>query len=118
MSGGRKADTQRTVLSRALAVLDSFSPEQPALGLVEISRRTGLPISTVYRLVGELCEWGAVERMDDRRYRIGARLAGLAELRDDSGSISGCGRSREAGVAMASVGTSVAAPDNGVRSDV
>lgn len=82
VSGGRKVGTQRTVLGRALTILDSFSADQPSLGLVEISRRTGLPVSTVYRLVGELCAWGAVERMDDLRYRIGSRLAQLAAQRE------------------------------------
>lgn len=81
MSGGRWAD-KRTVLGRALAILDSFSAERPALRLVDISRKTGLPAATVFRVVRELCEWGAVERTSDLRYRIGPRLSRLAELRD------------------------------------
>jgi DNA-binding IclR family transcriptional regulator len=83
MSGGRRADTPRTVLGRATAILDSFTRERPVLRLMEISRRTGLPTATVHRVIAELCEWGAVERTADLRYRIGPRLGRLAELRDD-----------------------------------
>jgi DNA-binding IclR family transcriptional regulator len=83
MSGGRRADTERTVVGRALAILESFTRERPDLRLVEISRRTGLPANTVLRLVRQLCEWGAVERTADQRYRIGRRLGTLAELPDD-----------------------------------
>jgi len=81
VSGGRKTDTRPTVAGRVMSILSSFSTEHPALGLAEISRSTGLPASTVFRLVRELCAWGAVERMADRRYRIGPRLAELAGLR-------------------------------------
>src|SRR3954447_26178333 len=59
MSGERKSDTARTVVGRVIAILGCFSPTQQSLGLVEISRRTGLPVSTVFRLVGELRECGA-----------------------------------------------------------
>ena len=83
MSGGRRSDTPRSVLARALTILDSFTRERPVLGLMEISRRTGLPAATVSRVVRELCEWGAVERTANLRYRIGPRLGRLAELRDD-----------------------------------
>ena len=48
--------------------------------LTEISRRTGLPVATAYRLVGELTGWGALERDDRGRYRIGIRLYEVAML--------------------------------------
>lgn len=81
MSGGRKVDTQRTVIARALAVLDSFSIEQPSPRLMDISRHAALPVSTVLRILSQLCEFGAVERTDDLRYRIGPALARLADVR-------------------------------------
>lgn len=84
MSGGRRAGTPRTVMGRAMAILDSFTRERPVLRLVDICRRTGLPGPTVLRVIRELCEWGAVERTADMRYRIGPRLGRLAELRDES----------------------------------
>ena len=63
-----------SVTSRVLAVLATFSAAHPDLTLTEISRRTGLPLTTAHRIVGELAEWGALERAADGRYRVGLRL--------------------------------------------
>ncbi|MFJ8688996.1 IclR family transcriptional regulator [Micromonospora wenchangensis] len=70
----------RTVTSRVLALLDAFTPASPALTLSELARRAGLPLSTVHRRVAELLAWGALERGDDGRYRIGLRLWEVASL--------------------------------------
>lgn len=63
-----------TVTARILGVLAAFDAEHTRLTLTELSRRSGLPLSTAHRLVGELTRWGALERGDDGRYRIGLRL--------------------------------------------
>jgi DNA-binding IclR family transcriptional regulator len=63
-----------TVLTRALRVLDAFARDRPALTLSEIARHTGIPVSTVHRLLAGLVAWGALERGDDGRYRVGLRL--------------------------------------------
>lgn len=63
-----------------LAVLGAFTRERPALSLSEISRAVEVPLSTAHRLVGELCAWGALERADDGRYRIGLRVWELGAL--------------------------------------
>jgi DNA-binding IclR family transcriptional regulator len=63
-----------TVTGRVLRVLAAFSAERPELGLTEVSRRANLPLTTTHRIVGELAEWGALERGTDGRYRIGLRL--------------------------------------------
>ncbi|WP_431920024.1 IclR family transcriptional regulator [Micromonospora wenchangensis] len=70
----------RTVTSRVLALLDAFSPASPALTLSELARRAGLPLSTVHRRVAELLAWGALERGEDGRYRIGLRLWEVGSL--------------------------------------
>jgi DNA-binding IclR family transcriptional regulator len=62
------------VVDRALEILDAFSSDRPQLTLSDISRRTGLPLTTVHRLVGELARWGALERDEDNLYGIGLRL--------------------------------------------
>ncbi|MGY1988220.1 IclR family transcriptional regulator [Blastococcus sp. SYSU DS0669] len=63
-----------------LAVLGAFSRDRPALTLSDISRAVGVPLSTAHRLVGELCAWGALERADDGRYRVGLRVWELGAL--------------------------------------
>jgi DNA-binding IclR family transcriptional regulator len=64
----------RSVTSRVLGVLDAFSDRRPSLTLSEISRRSGIPLATAHRLVGELVSWGALERDAAGRYHVGLRL--------------------------------------------
>lgn len=63
-----------TVTARVLALLHAFSARHPELTLTELAQRAGLPLSTAHRLVGELAAWGALERAEDGRYRVGLRL--------------------------------------------
>ncbi|GAA1569326.1 IclR family transcriptional regulator [Actinomadura kijaniata] len=62
------------VLGRALRVLGAFDARHPALTLSELARRADLPVSTVHRMARDLLDWGALERGDDGRYRVGLRL--------------------------------------------
>ncbi|WP_132422731.1 IclR family transcriptional regulator [Pseudonocardia endophytica] len=68
------------VAARVLDVLGAFTEEAPELTLTAISRRTGIPLTTVHRLAGELVAGGALERGEDGRYRIGLRLWEIAAL--------------------------------------
>ncbi|WP_332667093.1 IclR family transcriptional regulator [Aeromicrobium sp.] len=63
-----------SVTSKVLAILDAFSPERPELTLSELAARTGLTLPTLHRRAAELVEWGALERTESSRYRIGLRL--------------------------------------------
>jgi DNA-binding IclR family transcriptional regulator len=65
---------------RLLEVLDAFGPRNRALSLSEISRRSGLSLSTTHRLVHELLSWGALERDERGCYWIGVRVLELAAL--------------------------------------
>ena len=82
MSGGRHPSTPQTVTGRVMTILGAFSPERPAMGIQEISRRTGLPKSTTHRLVTELVEWGALARGgeggDEYMYQVGPLVLSLA----------------------------------------
>ena len=69
-----------TVTGRVLALLATFTAEEPELTLTQLSRRTGLPMPTVHRLTGELVGWGALERADRGPFRIGLRLWEVAAL--------------------------------------
>ncbi|MDQ0378620.1 IclR family transcriptional regulator [Amycolatopsis thermophila] len=69
-----------SVVDRVLDVLAAFTPDRPALTLSELSRRTGLPLSTTHRIVGELSRRGALERQEDGQYRVGLWLWEVASL--------------------------------------
>ncbi|WP_030543160.1 IclR family transcriptional regulator [Streptomyces albus] len=68
------------MLGRALRILGAFSTDHPEMSLSELSRKSGLPVSTVHRMLGELTAWGALERGADGRYRIGLRLWQVGSL--------------------------------------
>jgi IclR family transcriptional regulator, acetate operon repressor len=68
-----------SLLSRAAAIVGAFDDRDPVLSLVELSRRTGLPKSTVHRIVAELVTLRVLERHDDG-YRLGMWLFERGEL--------------------------------------
>lgn len=69
-----------SVPAKLLSILDAYREGSAAYTLSELSRRTGLPLTTAHRLVGELQRWGGLERGGDGRYRIGLRMVELAAL--------------------------------------
>jgi DNA-binding IclR family transcriptional regulator len=77
---GRSAAPGRSVTSRALAILDCFGSTSRKLTLSEIAERSGTPLTTTHRLLGELTEWGALVRRTDGRYEIGRKLWDLGLL--------------------------------------
>src|SRR3954453_1279773 len=77
---GRSATPGRSVTSRALAILDAFDSTAPRLSLSQIAERSGPPLTTPPRLLGELAEWGALVRRSDGRYEIGRKLWDLGLL--------------------------------------
>ena len=78
------------VVARALALLGAFSPSRPAMTLSEIARRADMPVSTAHRLMAELLSWGAVERTDDGRLRVGLRLWEIGMLAPRSYTLREC----------------------------
>lgn len=72
------ATSAPSILSKAFDILDAFTPEVRVLTVTDITSRTGLPKSTVHRLVHRLVELGVLEPHADRGYRIGIRLLHLA----------------------------------------
>jgi DNA-binding IclR family transcriptional regulator len=76
----RTSEPGRTVSSRLLEVLFAFQPGQSVLGLGELVRKTGMPHSTVRRLVMELTDSGALNRRPDGRFTVGLRLWQLGTL--------------------------------------
>jgi DNA-binding IclR family transcriptional regulator len=61
-------------VKRALAVLQVLADEQSGLGIVEISERTSIPVSSVHRLLSTLADQGFVAQfLTSGRYHIGFR---------------------------------------------
>lgn len=66
--------TRESVLGRAVRIIEVFGPDETALGVSELARRTGLHVATVSRLVEHLVGHGWLQRDADRKVRIGVRL--------------------------------------------
>lgn len=73
------ASPQRTVLGRVATILDAFNDELRILSLGELSRRTGLPKSTLHRLTEQMCGVGWLIRAPGG-YRIGIGLFEVGTL--------------------------------------
>jgi DNA-binding IclR family transcriptional regulator len=62
------------VLKKITAILNAFSLSRPELALPDLRAATGMPHSTVQRLVANMVQEGLLDKHDDR-YRIGLKLA-------------------------------------------
>jgi DNA-binding IclR family transcriptional regulator len=67
-----------SVLTRAVRILETLTPETPALTVTEIARRSRLHVATASRLVASLVDLGLLVRRPDRRVTVGVRLWELA----------------------------------------
>ncbi len=73
--------TDRTVAGRLVALLAAFDdPPTDRLTLTELAARTGLPLTTVHRLTGQLAGERLLERTAGGAYRVGLRLWELGLL--------------------------------------
>ncbi len=82
-SAGLDDEPRRSVLGRVDCIIGAFDRADVALTLHELTERTGLPKSTVHRMVDQLVAIGWIER-EVSGYRIGMRLfeiGGLASRR-------------------------------------
>jgi DNA-binding IclR family transcriptional regulator len=75
-----RAALRDSPLRRLLLLLESFDTRHIELTLTELSRRSGLPLTTTHRMTGELTAAGVLERAADGRYRVGLRLWETAAL--------------------------------------
>jgi len=73
-----RGDNRVTAAGRVLAILDVFRTDDSPLSIAEISRRSGLSMTTTHRLIHELVDWRAIEKADDGRYRLGVKVLELA----------------------------------------
>lgn len=73
-------ERERSVLARTFDLLTAFEGSREGLALVELARRSGLPLTTVHRLTMDLVRQQVLERLPDRRYVVGPRLWRLGLL--------------------------------------
>ena len=66
--------------SKVLAILGAFDVDHRELTLTELAHRAHLTLSTAQRRAAEMTGWGALERTDDGRYRVGLRLWEVGSL--------------------------------------
>jgi DNA-binding IclR family transcriptional regulator len=64
-------------VAKATAILGAFSSRLPVVSLRELSRRTGIPRSTVHGLCLTLCDEGLLEEVPRRGYQLGPALIAL-----------------------------------------
>jgi IclR family transcriptional regulator, acetate operon repressor len=79
-STGNGAAGVRAV-DRAIAILQCFSPDQPALSVIEIKRRVGLSRPTLYRLLQTLAQRDLiVAEGDPQRFRLAHGVMQLSHV--------------------------------------
>jgi IclR family pca regulon transcriptional regulator len=65
-------------IERGLAILSSFKPHRPLMGVTELAREVGLGRSTTHRYVSTLCTLGYLEQdPPSRKYRLGPKVIDL-----------------------------------------
>ena len=77
---GKRPPEGEPVVDRAFSLLAAYDAAHRRLTLRELSRRSGIPVSSTLRLAGRLVAWGALERDEDGQYSIGLRLLEVASL--------------------------------------
>lgn len=76
-----KADYLIQSVSRALDLLEAFSPKEGALGVTELARKLRLHKNNVFRLLATLETRGYVEQdKESERYRLGVKVYEIASV--------------------------------------
>ncbi|MCU1461853.1 MAG: IclR family transcriptional regulator [Acidimicrobiales bacterium] len=63
----------KSVLGKAALILDAFAADSPALSFSDFCERTGLPRSTVHRMLEQLVAYRWLERIGNQ-YQLGTRM--------------------------------------------
>lgn len=78
MAGGNREPGQ-TVTEKVLAIIGVFETSRRSLSLTEISKASGVPLSTTHRLVNELVDGGMLARGPHGGIQLGLRLWAIAQ---------------------------------------
>ncbi len=82
------SNTGVAAVEKALSLLDCFQPGKESLSLAALAKTTGIPVTTVYRLMNSLERMSYVIRSDEGIYSPGHRLHYLGKLYEQSFSLS------------------------------
>jgi DNA-binding IclR family transcriptional regulator len=77
---GKRPKRGDAVIDRAFELLGAFDAVHSRLTLGELSRRSGIPLSSASRIAAQLLQRGALDREKDGRFAIGLRLYEMASL--------------------------------------
>jgi DNA-binding IclR family transcriptional regulator len=77
---GNTAQPNTSVASRVFDVFGAYDIDHPSLTLSDLSRRSGIPLATTHRLVGEMVRKCALVRRENGEYVIGRRMWDLGQL--------------------------------------
>lgn len=67
-----------SALSRGLSILEAFCPSSPRMGITEISNKTKLSKSTVFRLIHTLCALGYIIPLaEEKKFTLGPKVLEL-----------------------------------------
>ncbi|RZL73272.1 MAG: IclR family transcriptional regulator [Rhodococcus sp. (in: high G+C Gram-positive bacteria)] len=77
--GGSPKPQPLLVLGKIAEILDAFSPVMPVMTVSQLQQTTGLPVSTVHRLVSNMIVQGLLDRSGSE-VRVGARMAYWAAI--------------------------------------
>jgi DNA-binding IclR family transcriptional regulator len=69
-----------SVATKLFRILAAFDADRPRLRASDVCRRSGLPFSTVHRLLAELVSLGVLEHATDGSYAVSLRLWEVAAL--------------------------------------
>lgn len=74
-----------STVDKALSLLELFSPQQPQIGLSDVSRQASIDKATAHRLLSSLARRGFLEQDEaSRLYRLGVSVIRLARHREAS----------------------------------
>ncbi|WP_115790547.1 IclR family transcriptional regulator [Arthrobacter silvisoli] len=67
-----------SIIGRFVRIVSAFDDRHPAMSVAELGRRTGLPVTTTYRIVKDLLFERLLEREPGGEIRLGTRMWELA----------------------------------------
>jgi IclR family transcriptional regulator, acetate operon repressor len=80
MAGTRRGSDGVQSLDRAFRLLELMAEAGGEVGLSRLAEASGMPVSSIHRLVRTLVARGYVRQMPSRRYALGPRLIHLGEI--------------------------------------